>query len=308
MGRIRAHICSASEPEAVHLAGRVAGQRVDELQGFGQLVAGQRAGPEVPQLLQRRRVGPVAWHHHRQADLAHDRIGASQHRGLQHPGMRLQDALDLHRVHVVAAPYEHLAGASGQPVQAPVVDRGQVAGSQPAVDEGLLAGGGVTPVARHHRGRAQPELAGLPGRERGAARVADLGLDPVAGPADRMAGLVIVGVEGGGQADAPGLGGGVADRVRGAEALAGGPHQIRSRGSAPGHHRPHRREVQPARQPMADHQGDLRGDAVHGGHAVTGGEFQSSPCRPALQQVRGPAPGQHPRELRHEPHVSERSG
>ena len=75
-------------------------------------------------------------------------------------GMRRERLLDLGRRHVLAAPPDHLLLAAEEGVGAVVVLAHEVAGLQPAVvrqhRRGLLR---HPPVALHHRGVAQLELA-----------------------------------------------------------------------------------------------------------------------------------------------------
>ena len=89
-----------------------------------------------------------------------------------------QDALDLHRIDVVATANEHLFHPSSQPEDAVVVAGGEVACAEPAVDERLRRARRVVPVARHHGRRGEPEFADLAIGQRSAVLIADVGLDP----------------------------------------------------------------------------------------------------------------------------------
>ena len=203
--------------------------------------ARRRSGAE---LVERRRAVGSARDHHGHADLAHDGVGSRHDRHLGHVRVRRQHRLDLERVDVVAAPDEHLLGPAGQ-AQAPgVVDAPQVAGVQPAVAEGRGGGFGVAPVAAQLRrataGRSRrPRPTPAPGRRRRGSR----SRRPARGRPDREQGLVVVGVEGGGGADAARLGGRVADGVGRADAAGGPPARGGGREGAAHHDGLHRREA-----------------------------------------------------------------
>ena len=114
----------------------------------------------VAQVGERRRAVGVARHDGRDADLAHHVVGAGHDRDRGDVGMRREHALDLDRVHVVAAAHVHLLAAADEAQPAAIVDPAEVAGAHEAVGgergAGLL---GIAPVARHDGGGAQAHLA-----------------------------------------------------------------------------------------------------------------------------------------------------
>ena len=72
-----------------------------------------------------------------------------------------QDVLDLGRIDVLAAGDQHVLGAVDDRDEAVGVDRGDVAGVQPAVDDRLGGRLGPVPVAEHHVGPRHQDLAVL---------------------------------------------------------------------------------------------------------------------------------------------------
>ncbi|MCY1275775.1 hypothetical protein D9M70_244250 [compost metagenome] len=117
----------------------------------------------------------VRWHHllHAAADLGGDAdaLAALVLHGeggdaalAHHFHLRLDGALDVLRVEVVATDDEHVLQAAGD-VQFATQQEAQVAGAQPgtavALDEGARAGFGVVPVAEGDAGAADPDLAHL---------------------------------------------------------------------------------------------------------------------------------------------------
>ena len=91
-------------------------------------------------------------HDERDADLAEHGIGYAQHRDLRDRRMLRQHALDLGRVHVVAAADVHLAAPPDERQVAALVEEAEIAGREPAVGAEDLGGAlRVVPVAAHHR-------------------------------------------------------------------------------------------------------------------------------------------------------------
>src|SRR5690606_6553094 len=80
-------------------------------------------------------------------DLAVVVVGQADHRGTVHSLLSEQAVLHLARVDVLAAPDDHVGGAPADADHAPLVDGGQVAGTEPAVG-----------VDRRGRGRRIPEV------------------------------------------------------------------------------------------------------------------------------------------------------
>ena len=217
-----------------------------------------------------------------------------------------QDALDLHRIDVVAAADEHLFHPSSQPEDAVVVAGGEVACAEPAVDERLRRARRVVPVARHHGRRGEPEFADLAIGQRSAVLIADVGLDPRARSADRVQRLVVVGVEGGADPDTAALGRAVANRVRGAEDPTGLLNERRRRGGPTGDDRLHVIEVVLGDVGQVEQEGDLRRDAGDGRHLVLGDQIENRAGSPTLEEMCGATAGQHPRQLGHEADVGHR--
>ena len=89
-----------------------------------------------------------------------------------------QDALDLHRIDVVATADEHLFHPPSQPEDAVVVAGGESpVRSQPSTSVSAVPAGSFQ-IARHHGRRGEPEFADLAIGQRSAVLIADVGLDP----------------------------------------------------------------------------------------------------------------------------------
>ena len=157
----------------------------------------------------------------RHADLAHHVVGARHHRDRGDVGVRGEHAFDLDRVHVVAAAHVHLLAPADEAEPAAVVDPAEIPGAHESVGgergRGLFF---VVPVARHHGGRAQADLADLAGGHGVVVGVEEVELDAGVRPADADHGVLVGIVERGAEPD-PRFGARVARRERGAEAPAG---------------------------------------------------------------------------------------
>src|SRR5262245_20523204 len=103
--------------------------------------------------------------------LAEHAVRDPDHGGIHHRRVVVERALDLDAVHVLAAADHHVLGAVHDVDEALVVEAAEVAGAQPARDEGLGGRLGLAPVALHHVRSLDPDLADLAGRKRPAARV-----------------------------------------------------------------------------------------------------------------------------------------
>ena len=79
------------------------------------------------EIVERRWRALIDGHDDSHTDLSHDGIRARNKRDFGHARMVEQDALDLHRVDVVATANEHLFHPSSQPEDALVVAGGEVA-------------------------------------------------------------------------------------------------------------------------------------------------------------------------------------
>ncbi len=85
--------------------------------------------------------------------------------GVHHRRMVIEDVLDLDAVDVLAAADQHVLGPVDDEAEAFLVQAGQVAGLDPAVDEGLGRGLGLVPVALDHLRTLAPQLADLADRQ-----------------------------------------------------------------------------------------------------------------------------------------------
>ncbi len=115
-----------------HLAGRVAGEVVDDVHLARPLVVGEAFGAEREQLVDRELA--TGTHHHECADvLAEHLVRYSDDRGLLDVGVLEQHRLDIGRVDVVAAADDQVLLAADE-VQEPVlVEVAEVTAAQPAV-------------------------------------------------------------------------------------------------------------------------------------------------------------------------------
>ena len=100
------------------------------------------------------RIEPSLQHDAGQRPLGPALVRHRDHRRLQHVGMRHQRVLELDRGDPLAARLDQVLGAVGDPHEAPRVDRGDVAGAQPAVVELLGARTGPRSSRARSRGRA----------------------------------------------------------------------------------------------------------------------------------------------------------
>ncbi len=136
------------------------GQGLDEADVLGHLVVGQAflaeghdvVGPEV---------GPGGGDHEGRADLAVEVVGDADHGHLGHRRVLGQEGLDLGRVDVGPAPLVGVGPAADDREVAPLVHGGEVAGVEPAVDDGLGGGPLVPEVAGHDVAAAHPDDAHL---------------------------------------------------------------------------------------------------------------------------------------------------
>ncbi len=104
----------------------------------------------------------TGFQHHEHLDLlAAFRVGDADGRGLGDFGVFEKDLFDVARVDVVAAGNDHVLFAVHDEKIALRVHHGDIAGVQPAVDDGLGRGILALPVAPHDLGAAHHEFAGL---------------------------------------------------------------------------------------------------------------------------------------------------
>ena len=97
--------------------------------------------------------------HRRDRDLAHPIVGQTEHRGLEHRGMRLERLLHLGRVHRVAAVLDDFLLTAHEHHRAERSAAGEITGAQPTVVGHRLGRGlGRAPVAADHAGALDPQL------------------------------------------------------------------------------------------------------------------------------------------------------
>src|SRR3954447_7679222 len=171
-----------AEKHLGHLARDVARQLVDDAHLLGVLVAGQAPGDG---LVDGVRTDVRAWRRYDEgpADRAPFRIGNADDRHLGDVGVLQQEALDLGRVHVLAARLVHVLHAVDEVVEAFVVAAGHVAGAEPAVGEVL--GVVLAPVAGGDARALDPDLPRLAGGGVAAVIVDEAHGCVLHGPADR---------------------------------------------------------------------------------------------------------------------------
>ena len=114
------------------------------------LEAGEPAGEQR----QHRRLveGGIGAHYHRHRDLAPVRVGPAHHHRIPDAGILPQHRLQLGGIDVLAAGDHHVLLAVDDPEIAVLVEPADVAGAEPAVEEGLAGGGLIRPVLIHHIG------------------------------------------------------------------------------------------------------------------------------------------------------------
>lgn len=136
--------------------------------------------------------------------LAEHRVRDTEHRRVLDVRVVVQDGLDLHAVHVLAAPDHQVLDPvhDGHP---PVPDHGEIARTEPAAGERPGRRLLVAPVAADQGLAAQPQLARLPVGERLARRPGDPDLGDRRRGADGIRMRAVRGAEGG-QHPAAGLG------------------------------------------------------------------------------------------------------
>ena len=93
---------------SVDLVACVSGEFGDDTDRFRQFVMGECRFPVDSEIVERRWCARIGGHDDGHTDLSHDRIRARHKRDFGHAWMVEQDALDLHRIAVVAAAAEHL--------------------------------------------------------------------------------------------------------------------------------------------------------------------------------------------------------
>src|ERR1700674_1110926 len=147
------------EAPAVDLARRGARQLGDAMELARDLEGRE---PRAAELLQRgrrkRRAGPQR--QDRDDDLAPGRMRAPEHGRLQDVGMREKNGLHLRRIDVLAAAQDQVAPAGVDRKPAPLVERPEVPGAQPAVPQGGRGRLRIVQVAFDKRGPRSEERRG----------------------------------------------------------------------------------------------------------------------------------------------------
>ena len=144
-----------------HLVHRRHRQRVDEAHALRHLVARE---PLAAVRDQRLVVDRLGGDHERDADLAPALVGHADDRSVGDAGVLVQHALDLGRIHVLAAGDVHVLEPAEDAVVALVVELGHVAGVEPAVAQDLLRRLGIPPVAGEDVRPPHLELPSSPSR------------------------------------------------------------------------------------------------------------------------------------------------
>src|SRR5262245_34406798 len=125
---------AAAELVLQDLARRVARDRVDELEAFGELLAHEAPRRQVlDHLLEEERVRGIAAGDHGAAALPELRVGEPDHRRVRDLWMRVEEVLDLLRRDVLALADDHVLEAPGDHHVAVRVDEAEVAAAEEAV-------------------------------------------------------------------------------------------------------------------------------------------------------------------------------
>ena len=125
----------------------------------GDVEGGQALAHEPPQF-----VGPHVLtgtqHHHRPDLLAEHRVGHPDHGAVGHGRVLEQGRLHLDAVDVLPTPDDHVLGPVDDMDEPLLVDAGHVAGVEPSPVNESPGRLGSVPVAPHHVGPLDPQLAG----------------------------------------------------------------------------------------------------------------------------------------------------
>ena len=148
------------------------------------------------------------------------RVGDAEDLHLRDLGVAEQELLDLARIDVLATADQHVLDAADDVAVALGIDRGQVAGVHPAVDDCRRGALGIVPVAEHHAVALGAQLARLADRHDGAVGVDDLDLQVRHHAADGRHALVHRVVDAALERHRRGLGHAVGDRHLGHVHLA----------------------------------------------------------------------------------------
>src|SRR3989440_8895337 len=96
-------------------------------------------------LLERHRL-PITRHYKRAGFLAHDLVGHGHDRGLQHLWMLVDEDLHVDRIDLYATAIDQILQASGDLKVALAIPAGEVAGTEPTIDERAVVDLGIVVV------------------------------------------------------------------------------------------------------------------------------------------------------------------
>src|SRR5581483_2478763 len=160
-GARRSAAIDGSEARLLHLPHRVSGQRLGKLHSTRALVW-REAGPRLRHDLVRRQLGARRSDDDRRHSLAPIRVRQPDHGAVLHATDRAQGVLYLRGIDVQPPADDQVFGAAHDFVVAIRVLATQVAGTEPAVHEGLGGLLGRVVVTGEHNGTQHPALADIP--------------------------------------------------------------------------------------------------------------------------------------------------
>src|SRR5580704_2084328 len=143
-----------------HLALGIAGEGLGPEPDVGRHLEARQPLPHVPAELLGGHLGPRSQDDGGADLLPEDVVGDPDDRGVGDRRMLEQGGFHLDRVHVLAPTDHHVLGPVHDVHESVLVDPGDVAGVEPALREGRRRGLGLVPVAAHHVGAFDPQLAG----------------------------------------------------------------------------------------------------------------------------------------------------
>src|SRR6185437_1987987 len=144
-----------------HLAARIGRERVYEDHLLGPLVVGEILAAAAERVDAAFRQCRVVAHDEGGDDAAPFLVRQADHGGLADAGVAVENLLDLARVDVFAARYDHVVGPAVEMEEPVLVAADQVAGMEPSRFELLRRLDRVVPIARHDLRPADDELPDL---------------------------------------------------------------------------------------------------------------------------------------------------
>ena len=141
-------------------AGRVSRQCFDEVDRFGNLVAGEtttQPSQDCAHVL----LAARSRHHHALHSLAPPRVRNADHGDVRDRWVEKERGFDLGRIDVFASGHDHVFQSIDDRDVTFIVAERRVAGPVPAVDERVRGRVREVPVSLHQRGRADLDLADL---------------------------------------------------------------------------------------------------------------------------------------------------